>query len=374
MSNALSKPRQRSDIRSIGALRSNLPDRALPVASLEPLEVRNLLSALASIAIFDSNLPAIVVPGDKVTLKVAIFSVGTDKISENLNLKFSAEAAGNLGVFGEQAVSVKLRPGRTLVVPLIVRFKVGSSAADNVNLRPGNLALTLVATPAAMDSSLSIAPVNLTRQLQWSCGQVGARRDVRMTFVDDVTAEKPKLKSTFSLTGPGVGTLVPQVSGPPNLSVTGTKLGSTLRITGPESGTLKLRNINIDNPDDENDRTSLGRLLAGRTDLTGNFTATGAVGRVELRNIEPETGTAAQRTFIINPVKKSQAVVLKFGSVKDLTVNCGDNGVIQNFRVSSWIDSTDPQDDRITAYRLRRWSFGETNPAEAPIVSLNMLR
>ncbi|MCL2649074.1 MAG: fibronectin type III domain-containing protein [Phycisphaerales bacterium] len=130
---------------------------------------------------------------------------------------------------------------------------------------------------------------------------------------------------TFTLNGPGIGVLHLE-DGKYSLEITGTTTSSKLVITtvkgGPpgDDGRFQLDGLTIGNTSESGDITSLGKLTAKTTDLTGSLTITGTAGILTLGNL---LGDNVLTIDAGGGMQSAPGLKLSVGQVNQATINSG---------------------------------------------------
>jgi hypothetical protein len=181
------------------------------------------------------------------------------------------------------AVSVSLRSGGVRSVP--VTFTVPNS------LQPGNYILLaqltagkgLTADQVLQPTAPATAP---QATVTWSFGTVAGHRGTRL-----VLTQPDGTLVTYSLAGPGTGTVVSNGSANPSLVFTGTSGGSTVTLaTRGGSNSLTLAGLTADAP--------IGAISAPTVSFDGNFNVNGSLGRLVLESLSDSNLAASSFTSV----------------------------------------------------------------------------
>ena len=138
--------------------------------------------------------------------------------------------------------------------------------------------------------------------------------------------------ATFSLTGNGLGSIIPRVGGSFDLTLADTDSKSALTITTDKTGDAQfdLRSIAVANL---SGTASLSKIAAKTTRLHGPLTISGTVGTISL------SGVAHGGTWTIgNPLTSKGTVSLSLGDVTDLSINSATP--IKSLTAVEWVDGS----------------------------------
>jgi len=275
------------------------------------------------VAEFDAlSLPDVLVPGDVGAVPITITNLGNVTATGNIaiDVYLSLDDVLNVGldtlIGTDGDAYINIGPGLSRTLWITIGVPSGTQPDSYYLL--GDVDRTDAIEEINEFNNVAVSPE--MRDVAWEFGEVGERRNVRLTLND--TEGMPV---TFALTGPGVG----RVIGPPDFDeilLTGTSLTSTLRITTPGLGTgTALTDITVNGP--------LGSIQARTTDLRGDITVDGA-----LRQLYMDDVIGGDQTLSIGaPDNVSTRSTLNFDEITDLTIDS--ETTLGMLRAWSWDDA-----------------------------------
>jgi len=319
-------------MRPIGGVSRKL--RQMPVLpGIEQLENRFMLSGGADLAVAFGKLvvPSVLVPGDKLRVPVVVTNVGSAAAIGQMDANLLASGDQTVGddtVLGQlKALRVKLAPGKSATFS----FSVTLTSAMNPGVRYLLAQIVPGAAISDADAGNDLA-VWGPGELAWKFGNVGARKNVRLTLTegDGTTA-------VLSLSGLGTGEVVPGPQGW-DLHLTGTDVKSSVTITTTKSkqpgddGQIVLNDIVVGDAGNPASADSLLSLTAKTADLRGDLTVAG-LGTLGSLTLNDVVGT--QSTLSIGG-SGGAGVSLSFGRVGDLGIQSG--MPIKSLQAVEWKD------------------------------------
>lgn len=233
-------------------------------AQLEPLDQRAMLAADLAVAMVD-NVPAFIVPGDKLTFAATVSNQGDTAMSGPVTVNFIAPSTGATDPLGT-AVSVtknlKLKPGQTVV--LKAKWTVTDAAVPGTFDYGASISSTAGTGSTENDTSMVAGGFDL----KYLFGSYGNRQNVTLSTTDD-----DGTIITYSIKGPGYGEFRPaEFEGDrAGLDLIGTTTASvfTMALKGGD------RLANIDN--DMNIAGSLKSFAAKGVSFTGSLIVGGSM-------------------------------------------------------------------------------------------------
>jgi len=163
---------------------------------------------------------------------------------------------------------------------------------------------------------------------------------------------------SFTLKGHGVGMVTVGDSGFASLVLTGTDVKTKVIISTADGAETTITNISVDG--------SLGTLMAKTTDLSGNVTVTGSVGRLIFDDVvNPGVITIGSTT------NAKAGTTLKFDRVSDLSINSA--MPIKSIVATRWL-SADTLVDEIHAPWLDKLTIAENFSADLDLTGLRAPR
>jgi uncharacterized repeat protein (TIGR03803 family) len=234
-------------------------------------------SALIEVNFVSTTLPSQAVPGDTAVVKLEIEDVGLGAGTGVVDLQLYASPDGALD------------DATVLSAPTLAHTSVSitdnkpQSVSGHFTI-PSTLAAgtySLVATATIVSGLANASVVQLpgvstsTFTDSLSFGTVGTRHNLHLvqTAVDGG-------KITYSLSGPGTGTLTPDSSGDDSLTLTGTTAASSLSIAA--SGAAALVGESLDSLTIEG---NIGTISGPRVSLSGALTIQGSARTVHVNNL-----------------------------------------------------------------------------------------
>ncbi len=275
-----------------------------------------------SAEITKNTLPSVFVPGDKGSITLKVTNVGTVASQGTLAalVYLSTDTTLDGGDIVLAATNVAFKP-RT------VNVKVGKSTTisgkvvipDNIPLASYYL-IAQVVEPDANAPIANNAPASANPfESRVSFGQVGDRKNVKLTFVDGNST-----KSTFSLSGPGMGDVTFNGDGHPSIVLSGTTLSSKLTV-GATGGTKVgfVDDITVNGP--------LGTVNAAKVQLVGNVTIAGDAKSIVL------AGTFDDGAQHVLTVGGATPVELKLGNVTNTSITS--TAPLKTLAANLWVDN-----------------------------------
>ncbi|MCY2932317.1 MAG: LEPR-XLL domain-containing protein [Planctomycetota bacterium] len=290
--------------------RHNTPPRC------EALEPRVLLSADLEVTILSATGPAVVVPGDKGTIKVRIKNVGdvasVGKVdtyvcaSSDTTFDWSDPRLGSV-----LAKPVNLAPGKSITET------IAGVLPDSVTPGTYHMLAYIWMTPSSSNnaSGNDTAVVGGTTEVKWQFGNVGGRSNVKLTLHDG--ALDPVV---FTLTGPGTGTIVRGAGGLPSdtVSTLGTTGASTLTISTPKGTTTTLKNIQVLG-DAGPGSGAIKSISAPTVDLMTGVSVDGVISKLALDEIL-SAGHSISLNASLGAVPSGSSVAITAYVINDCTV------------------------------------------------------
>ena len=297
------------------------------------------------------------VPGDKGTANIQILnnSGGLAKGKVNVKLYLSESALTNAGdgkgfeldTEGADAdfllttlsdVSINVVPGKSTTIP--VKFTVptdGLTSGKNYRL----LAKVETADGSTIQElftddnvgnftkdNASITSPDVLRTFTLDFGAVGGRSKVPLT-VQDADGQNV----TFTITGPGTGSVVKNTDGTVDVTITGTNAKSSLQVKTAKGVVAELDDLFIND--------TIGAVKLGNVNLHGHFTASEGAKSIVFGDLD--STYAAQPTINLDktlsigvfPVA-TQKLSLTFGKVADYTLTSGMS--ISKISAKEWLN------------------------------------
>ena len=286
----------------------------------------------------NSNIPDIVVPGDKLRIPVIVRNTGDAAAQGALRITLYASTDQTFDVDDVQMATiakpkVKLAPGKSK------KFKMKFTVPDNLDAGDYYAIAVIDAdnTIAESNENNNTAATDDPTPLAWRFGNFSGRRNVKLSVMDS-----DHTKVTLMMKGEGYGDLTFDaeliLSEPiPDLTLTNTGTKSVLVVKTDRGGDgeVTVGNITADN--------SMRGIAAKTTNLTGDLNITNGVQKVQFNNIRGSNITIGQF-----PQAKA-AANLKFGEVRDSSMVSA--MPIKSLLVNAWANR-DETPDLIIAPRI----------------------
>jgi len=290
------------------------------------------------------RLSEICVPGDRGRVPVIINNAGNES------------AVGRVEIQVYASTDAALDPGTDHLLATLanrpIRLAPGRSKTYTATLTvPRDLPADAYYLLAHVDAAEEIPESNeannvvsrdqdglVQREVAWRFGEVGSRRNVRLTVEDS-----QNVPVTFALRGPGSG----EVQGGPDFAAvvldnTDHRSSVTISVRGRGAGT-SVGDVEV--------HGSLRSVRARTTDLRGHITIEGALQRLQLDDVLG----GQPHTLDIGTLDGPQTgVALSFDEVADLSVQSAIP--IKSLTADSWIDE-DGADDTIAGPSIDRVSI-----------------
>jgi len=277
-------------------------------------------------------LAAPLVPGDKANVSVIVRNIGGAKATgasvDELWLSPKPDDLTGAFLLGTKTSTVTLGPGGTRTVTYYSVVVPGQAAAGT---------WYLVADINTTASSTDLHPDNnrvatAGRDLVWQFGNVGTRKNVRVTLPDgDGTLV------TFGMTGPGTGTVVLN-AGALGVALAGTTTASAVTVTAKkpaapgDDGKAAIGNVAIGDTGNPADQTSLGSFTARASNLTGNFTVMGSLATLTLDDVAGD-----RLVDVRNTGNATSTLALAFDRVSDLSVTAA--MPLRSVTATEWLET-----------------------------------
>ncbi|MCX5688953.1 MAG: hypothetical protein NTV94_04065 [Planctomycetota bacterium] len=233
-------------------------------AQFESLDSRAMLAADLAIAMVD-NVPAFVVPGDKLTFAATVSNQGDTAMAGPVTVNFIAPSTGEsnpLGTVVSVTKNLKLKPGQTVV--LTAKWTVTDAAVPGTFDYGASIAASANSGGTENDTSMLAGGFDL----KYLFGSYGNRSNVVLS-----TTDEDGTIITYSIKGPGYGEFRPAefVDERAGLDLIGTTNATvfTMALKGGD------RIANIDN--DMNIAGSLRSFAAKGVNFTGSMIVGGSM-------------------------------------------------------------------------------------------------
>ena len=295
-------------------------------AQLESLDQRAMLAADLAIAMVD-NVPAFVVPGDKLTFAATVSNQGDVAMSGPVTVNFiapSTTADDPLGTVVSVTKNLKLKPGQTAV--LTAKWTVTDAAVPGTFDYGASISASANSGSTENDTSMVAGGFDL----KYLFGSYGNRQNVTLS-----TTDEDGTIITYSIKGPGSGEFRPAefVDERAGLDLIGTTGASifTMALKGGD------RIANLDN--DLNIAGSLKTFMARGVNFTGSMIVGGSVSDF----------TAGDLTdFDMTIAGTGAAMKFKAGSIANLRLNTATPLATMDFTAWQWLTDEENTELEIT--------------------------
>ena len=284
------------------------------------------LSPNLSVTLGKITLAHTIVPGDKGTVPVVIKNSGLQAAKGTVTVNLYASADGTVagGVpLKTLSVALDLYPGaqQTVSIPLQFGKDMPVGAYTFVaEVDPDN---TL--NERTLDDN--VAADATPRVFAWKFGTFDDRRNVRLTV-----ASAGGTATTFGLTGKGYGEIIGR-SAFDAVNIYGSDKATAVTISAAAGPPVSIGDVTITG--------SMSRFAGAAIDLRGNFSVTGTLATLTLRDL-PGGGTVSINSGAVT-VPPTLQLAIKFGRVTDTSLSTG--GIpVRTLTAIEWQDAALPAD------------------------------
>lgn len=310
------------------------------------------LSANLNVTLGAITLAHTIVPGDAGAVPVVIANDGLERALGTVAVNLYASPDGTVanGIpLKTLSVALDLLPGarKTVSIPLkfdkdmpVGAYTLVAEADPDNKLNERTLSDNVAAEPTA-------------RVFAWKFGTFDDRKNVRLTV-----AAAGGTATTFALTGKGYGEIIGK-SAFNAVNLYGTDKATAVTITAAAGPAVSIGDVAVSG--------SLGSFKGAAIDLRGNFSATGTLGTLTLRNLAGGGTISLNTSGAAVPAALQLAVTL--GRVTDTSITTG--GIpLKSLTAVEWQDAVLPADTLTATWIGTLTTTGERAVAAKSIPAL----